>query len=194
MNEKQCPDTTEQNVHVISNHSWSGKRCKPRQNRNACKHKQGGNRARIRLADGDVRAAVKHRYTLINIIAEQVMIKKPWRMGSTKPLVRFEVLSTHKGWSLSKAWGLRTYSVQSQGLLQRKVKTTQTSEPRIRRREQLCSRRFWYHVESKCCFFFIIMQRCDQFQDSSLFYKKDNQTIGMTEANRCLVNKHTWRV
>lgn len=43
-------------------------------------------------------------------------------MGSTKPLVTFEVLSTHKGWSLSKASGLRTYSVQSQGLLQRKVK------------------------------------------------------------------------
>lgn len=50
------------------------------------------------------------------------MIKKPWRVGSTKPPVTFEVLSTHKSWSLSKAWGLRTYSVQSQGLLQRKVK------------------------------------------------------------------------
>lgn len=51
------------------------------------------------------------------------MVKKPWRMGSTKLLVTTEVLSTHKRWSFSKAWGLRTYSVQSQGLLQRKVNT-----------------------------------------------------------------------
>lgn len=29
------------------------------------------------IADSEVRAAMKHRYTSINIIAEQVMIKKP---------------------------------------------------------------------------------------------------------------------
>lgn len=61
-------------------------------------------------------------HILTHIIAKQIMIKKPLMTGSTKPLVTFEVLSTHKGWSLCKVWGLWTYSVQSQGLLQRKVK------------------------------------------------------------------------
>lgn len=40
---------------------------------------------------------------------------------------------------LAKLEGLRTYSVQSQGLLQRKSETTQTSELSVRRRKRLYS-------------------------------------------------------
>lgn len=65
------------------------------------------------------------------------MIKKPWRMregGSTKPLVTFEVLSTHKGWwSFSKAWGTEDLLSAEPGITAKESEYTQTSERRIRR-------------------------------------------------------------
>lgn len=61
------------------------------------------------------------------------MIKKPWRMGSTKPLVTFEVLSTHMGWFSYQS--LRTEDLLSAepGITEKESESTQTSELRIRR-------------------------------------------------------------
>lgn len=62
---------------------------------------------------------------------------KPWRTGSTKPLVTFEARRPPTGRSLIRAWGPRTYSVQSHGLLRRKVKPHKTSELKFGRRSRL---------------------------------------------------------
>lgn len=85
-----------------------------------------------------VRAAVKDRHTLGSIKAKQAMTKTLKGKVHKASGVTFEVLSTHKGWSLSKAWGLRTYSVQSQGLLQRKVKPHRPMSCRLGRRNGSC--------------------------------------------------------
>ena len=59
------------------------------------------------------------------------MIKKHIGWSPQSLWSQFGVLNTHKAWSLSNASGLKTYSVQSHGLLRRKV-NTQTIKWRIR--------------------------------------------------------------
>lgn len=135
----------------LLHHNWSGKGISHNNTKSKHVSISRGNISWIRL----LKVSLKQHwstYTLTRIIAEQVMYKKTlqgWGGGSTEPLVTFEVLSTHKGWSLSKAWGLRTYSVQSQGLLQRKVKPHRPMSWGLRGRKGSSAEVLWpwYHVE-----------------------------------------------